>query len=243
MRETPILEVKNLRKQSKKTLILSDISFSLYPSEIVGLLGHNGAGKTTTFHITIGLIKQDDGSLMFRGTDITNLPVHKRAMLGMGYLPQEQSLFRTLTVEENLLCILETLNLSPVDRKNKLEECLEEMHLTDLSKKKISYLSGGEKRRVEIARVLIRSPKLLLLDEPFANIDPITISEVKKIIQRLKEKGICVFITDHNAREIFSIVDRSYLIAEGKILTHGTSSELIASEEARMSYLGADFKL
>lgn len=243
MREAPLLEANHIRKKTKDTAILSDISFSLFKDEIVGLLGHNGAGKTTTFHITVGLTRADEGSLVFDGIDITDLPVHKRANLGMGYLPQEPSLFRSLTVEENLLCILETLDLPVEKRKRRLEECLDEMHLTEFAKKKTVYLSGGEKRRVEIARSLIRSPKLLLLDEPFANIDPITIAEVKSIIKKLKAKGITVFITDHNAREIFSIVDRSYLIAEGKILTHGTSQELIASEEARMSYLGADFKL
>ncbi len=243
MHEKFLLEAKHLKKTTKSKPILSDISFFIYPGEIVGLLGHNGAGKTTTFHITIGLIRADQGLIIFDGTDISTLPVHKRARLGMGYLPQEPSLFKSLSVEDNILCILETLELSAEERKRKLEECLEEMHLTHLAKKRSIYLSGGEKRRVEIARALVRSPKLLLLDEPFANIDPITISEVKKTIQTLKSKGISVFITDHNAREIFSIVDRSYLIAEGNILTHGTSQELIASEEARMSYLGADFKL
>lgn len=243
MREAPLLEAIHIKKSTKDRTILSDISFSLYKNEVVGLLGHNGAGKTTTFHITVGLINADEGRLIFDGIDITQLPVHKRANLGMGYLPQEPSLFRSLTVEENILCILETLPLESDERMHRLEECLEDMHLTHLAKKKSTFLSGGEKRRVEIARALARSPKLLFLDEPFANIDPITISEVKSIIKQLKEKGITVFITDHNAREIFSIVDRSYLIAEGKILTHGTSEELIASEKARMSYLGADFRL
>ncbi len=243
MHEPILLEAKHLKKTTKSRPILSDISFVILPGEIVGLLGHNGAGKTTTFHITIGLSRADKGSLIFDGVDISLLPVHKRARLGMGYLPQESSLFKSLSVEDNLLSILETLELSSPERKRKLEECLNEMHLTHLAKKRSLYLSGGEKRRVEIARALIRSPKLLLLDEPFANIDPITIFEVKKTIQALKAKGISVFITDHNAREIFSIVDRSYLIAEGKILTHGTAQELIASDEARMSYLGADFRL
>ncbi len=243
MRQTPILEANHIRKRAKKNEILSDISFTLYTNEIVGLLGHNGAGKTTTFHITVGLTQADSGTLIFDGIDITGIPVHKRANLGMGYLPQEPSLFRSMTVEDNLLCILETLNLPPNIKKDRLEECLEDMHLTEFAKTKAVYLSGGEKRRVEIARTMLRTPKLLLLDEPFANIDPITIAEVKEIIKKLKKKKITVFITDHNAREIFSIVDRSYLIAEGKILTHGTSEELIASEEARMSYLGADFKL
>ena len=243
MHQTPILEINHLRKKVKKNQILDDISLTLYTNEVVGLLGHNGAGKTTTFHITVGLTHADSGTLTFDGVDITSLAMHKRANLGMGYLPQEPSLFRSLTVEENLLCILETLNLPLTERKKKLEECIEEMNLTEFAKTKAGYLSGGEKRRVEIARTLLRTPKLLLLDEPFANIDPITIAEVKAIIKRLKEKKITVFITDHNAREIFSIVDRSYLITEGKILTHGTSDELIASEEARMSYLGSDFKL
>lgn len=243
MHKSLLLEAKHLRKSVKDHPILVDVSFSIYPKEIVGLLGHNGAGKSTAFHIAMGLIHPDAGSLTWDQTDITSFPVHKRAHLGMGYLPQEPSLFKSLTVEENLLCILETLDLSSKERKQRLFECLEEMHLTSLAKKRTLYLSGGEKRRVEIARCLTRKPRLLLLDEPFANIDPMTISEVKTLIQKLREKGISIFITDHNAREIFSIVDRSYLMSEGKMLTHGTSEELINSQAARMSYLGTDFIL
>jgi lipopolysaccharide export system ATP-binding protein len=213
-----------------------------YPStSIKGKL--SGYWDTTAFYITIGLIKPDHGTIIFQNSDITKLPIHKRAALGIGYLSQEPSIFRSLTVEENLLCILETLNLSPGEKKIRLDHHLEEMNLTHLAKRKAYVLSGGEKRRVEVARALIRNPKLLLLDEPFANIDPKTISDLKKIILMLKNKGISILITDHNAREIFSLASRSYLIASGEILASGTTPELLNSELARGSYLGSDFTL
>lgn len=243
MSQKHLLEVKNIWKSYGDKVIVNDLSLSIGPSEIVGLLGHNGAGKTTVFHITMGLITPDEGTLTFLNQDITKTPVHVRARLGLGYLAQEPSIFRSLSVEENILCALETQNLRRSERKKKLAQQLDEMNLTHLAKKKVTLLSGGEKRRVEIARTLVTNPSLLLLDEPFANIDPISISEVKKMILELKQKGISIFITDHNAREIFSVVDRSYLISEGKILTSGTASFLLESKEARLSYLGSDFKL
>jgi len=243
MEKEPLLQVTNIKKSYDDKLILNDLSFSIYPGEIVSLLGANGAGKTTAFYIAIGLIRQDEGTLTFHGKDITYMPVHKRAQMGMGFLAQEPSIFRSLTVEENILCILETLNLNKHDEKTRLKQSLSEMNLSHLAKKKATLLSGGEKRRVEIARALVTNPSFLLLDEPFANIDPITIADVKKMILLLKQKGISIFITDHNAKEIFSLVDRSYLIADGKILISGTAQELMENEDARLSYLGSDFTL
>lgn len=243
MNKHPLLQLSNIKKSYSSRQILDDVSISIMPGEIVGLLGHNGGGKTTAFYITIGLVQQDAGSISFHGKDISLVPVHQRAKMGMGYLAQEPSIFRSLSVEDNILCVLETLSLSPLERLSRLEKALREMNLTHLAKKKTTVLSGGEKRRVEIARVLVTHPSLLLLDEPFANIDPISISDVKKMILLLKDKGISIFITDHNAREIFSLVDRSYLIVEGKILAEGTSSALLQNDIARNSYLGSDFRL
>jgi lipopolysaccharide export system ATP-binding protein len=193
--------------------------------------------------MTMGLIHPDDGKVWFKGHDATQLPIHQRARLGMGYLAQEPSVFRSLTVEENILCILETRPLSSSEKKEKLSELLHELHLEKLSKKKAGTLSGGERRRLEITRSLVSDPSLLLLDEPFANIDPIAVADVKKMIRHLKNKGISILITDHNPREIFSIVDRSYLIREGKNLISGTVQQLLQSREARLSYFGEDFKI
>ena len=240
---SPILKIRNLKKSYGTKAVVDDLSFEVRPGEVVGLLGPNGAGKTTAFYMTIGLIKPDDGHVFFRGTEATNLPVHERAKLGMGYLAQEPSVFRHLTVEENILCILETLPLTAEERQARLQELLHELHLEKFAKKKASLLSGGERRRVEITRALVTQPSLLLLDEPFANIDPIAVADVKNLIRHLKDKGISILITDHNAREIFSIVDRSYLIRDGKILISGTVHELLQSPEARRSYFGEDFKL
>lgn len=240
-----LLEVKHLKKSYSQKIILQDLSFTIEKGEVVGLLGPNGAGKTTAFYLTIGLIRPDEGLVLFKGEDITYLPIHKRAHMGMGYLAQEPSIFRHLSVEENILCILEMNEefSTKKQRKQKLEELLSELHLEKLAKKQASTLSGGERRRLEITRALITNPSLLLLDEPFANIDPLTINDVKKMINLLKSKGISVLITDHNAREIFSIVDRSYLIQQGKVSLSGTVEELLNSSLARSSYLGEDFKL
>ncbi len=243
MEKVVLLESKNLQKTYGDKSVLNNVSFHINEGEIVGLLGHNGAGKTTAFYITIGLIKPDQGSILFQGADITDLPIHKRSRLGIGYLSQEPSIFRSLTVEENLLCILETLDISKEEMKKRLETYLNEMHLLPLSKTKAYLLSGGEKRRVEIARTLIRNPKLILLDEPFANIDPKTISDLKKLIIMLKDKGISILITDHNAREIFSLASRSYLISSGEVLAHGKTEDLLLNEAVKHSYLGQDFIL
>lgn len=243
MASAAILEAKDLMKTYGEKAVVNGLSFQVGKGEVVGLLGPNGAGKTTAFYMTIGLIKPDGGKVFFMGKDVTDMPIHMRARMGMGYLAQEPSVFRNLTVEENILCILQTLNLSKEEQKKRLQNLLHELHLEKLAKKTASSLSGGERRRLEITRALVTEPSLLLLDEPFANIDPIAIDDVQHLIRHLKTKGISVLITDHNAREIFSIVDRSYLIRDGKVLMSGSVEELLQNQEARRSYFGEDFKL
>jgi lipopolysaccharide export system ATP-binding protein len=238
-----ILRARDLVKSYGDKTIVNGLSFEVHQGEVVGLLGPNGAGKTTAFYITIGLIRPDEGQIFFKEEPVTFLPIHKRALMGMGYLAQEPSIFRSLTVEENIRCILETLELSKEEENRRLEELLAELHLEKLAKKKAAQLSGGERRRLEITRALVRQPSLLLLDEPFANIDPLSVADVKQMIAHLKAKGISVLITDHNAREIFSIVDRSYLIQDGRVSTVGTARQLLRNKEARSSYLGEDFKM
>lgn len=238
-----ILQARNLTKTYSGKKVVNGLSFTVKKGEIVGLLGPNGAGKTTAFYMTIGLVKPDSGEVFFLDQDVTHLPIHRRAKMGMGYLAQEPSIFRQLTVEQNILCILETLPISKQERKRRLEQLLEELRLEQLAKKRAVTLSGGERRRLEITRALVTNPSLLLLDEPFANIDPITIYDVKQMIRHLKEKNISVLITDHNAREISSIVDHSYLIQEGRVTMGGTVSELLADERAKATYFGQDFRL
>lgn len=240
---TNLLEVKNLVKHYGGKAVVNGLSFHIHPGEVVGLLGPNGAGKTTAFYMTVGLIQPDEGEVFFKNENITRLPIHKRAMMGLGYLAQEPSVFRSLSVEDNILCILETLPLSKPEKFARLSSLLNELHLAHLRKKKASTLSGGERRRLEITRALVTQPSLLLLDEPFANIDPLAVADVKHLIRILKQKQISVLITDHNAREIFTIVDRSYLVQEGKVLLSGTVDALLAHPEARRSYFGEDFKL
>jgi lipopolysaccharide export system ATP-binding protein len=239
----PLLQVKNLVKRYSGKPVVQGLSFEVNPGEVVGLLGPNGAGKTTAFYMTIGLIRPDEGEVFFKEQNITHVPIHKRARMGLGYLAQEPSIFRDLTVEENILCILETISLSKAQRELRLTELLQELHLEHLRKKKAVTLSGGERRRLEITRALVTEPSLLLLDEPFANIDPLAVADVKHLIALLKQKQISVLITDHNAREIFSIVDRSYLIQEGKVFLSGTVEALINDPEARRTYFGHDFRL
>jgi lipopolysaccharide export system ATP-binding protein len=241
--KAPILNVRMLVKAYGGKNVVDGISFHVDEGEVVGLLGPNGAGKTTAFYMTMGLIRPDSGRVIFRGQDVTKYPVHRRAHMGMGYLAQEPSVFRALTVEENILCILETLPISKKEQKRRLEELLSELHLEPLAKKRAMSLSGGERRRLEITRSLVTNPSFLLLDEPFANIDPIAIHDVKQMIKLLAKKNISVFITDHNAREIFSLVDRSYIVREGKIMLSGNVDELINNEEARKHYLGSEFRL
>lgn len=238
-----LLKVVNLEKSYQKKKVVSKLSYEVHAGEVVGLLGPNGAGKTTAFYMTIGLIRPDSGDVFFKDLCMTKKSMDKRALAGMGYLAQEPSIFRSLTVEQNLLAILETLGLSRAEKKRRLEECLEELHLTPIAKKKACLLSGGERRRLEITRALITNPSLLLLDEPFANIDPIAISEVKSLIRHLAKKGISVLITDHNAREIFSIIDRGYLVREGSVFLSGSVEELCSNEQARITYLGTEFTM
>jgi lipopolysaccharide export system ATP-binding protein len=240
---SPCLKVNQLVKSYSGRRVVNGLSFEVNQGEIVGLLGPNGAGKTTAFYMTIGLIKPDGGKVIFNGEDVTHVPMHKRARMGMGYLAQEPSVFRTLTVEENIMSILECQPLRKAERKARLEELLLELHLTPLAKKKAQALSGGERRRLEITRALVTNPTFLLLDEPFANIDPISIAEVQHLVKHLAAKNISVLITDHNAREIFSVVHRSYIVSEGKVILAGTVGELVNSEEARKTYLGVDFRL
>lgn len=238
-----LLKVENLVKTYSSKPVVNNLCFEVKEKEVVGLLGPNGAGKTTAFYMTIGLIKADCGKVFFKGKDISNLPVHKRAKNGMGYLAQEPSVFRHLSVEDNILCILETLDISKKAKEKRLISLLQELSLTHLKKKKAISLSGGERRRLEITRALVRHPSLLLLDEPFANIDPLAIADVKKLIKILKRKSIGILITDHNAREIFSIVDRSYIMQDGKVRLSGSVQELIKNEDAKKYYLGYDFSM
>jgi lipopolysaccharide export system ATP-binding protein len=238
-----ILQVKDLHKSYGNNKIVKGLSFEIKEGEIVGLLGPNGAGKTTAFYMTIGLIKADQGSVIFKGVDITNLPIHERAVMGIGYLAQEPSIFRSLTVEENILAILENQPMTKQERSEKLAVLLEELHLTHLAKVIATNLSGGERRRLEITRALVTNPSFLLLDEPFANIDPIAIHDVKSIIKHLAKKKISILITDHNAREIFSAVDRSYIMKDGKAKFSGNVEELVNNPEVLKHYLGNDFKM
>ncbi|MDE3046457.1 MAG: LPS export ABC transporter ATP-binding protein [Verrucomicrobiota bacterium] len=238
-----LFEAKGLVKRFGGKAVVNELSFSIEPGEVVGLLGPNGAGKTTAFYMAVGLIAPDEGTVFFKGQDVTEQPIHQRAKMGLGYLAQEPSVFRSLSVEENLLCILEMLSLPKKQQQERLENLLDELHLKPLRKKKAASLSGGERRRLEITRALITEPSLLLLDEPFANIDPLAVQDVKHLIRLLQKKGISVLITDHNAREIFAIVERSYLIQEGRVFLSGTSEELLSNPEARRSYFGEEFRL
>ncbi|MCF7851966.1 MAG: LPS export ABC transporter ATP-binding protein [Simkaniaceae bacterium] len=239
----PILRIQNIAKFYQDRNVVDDLSFDIYPGEVIGLLGPNGAGKTTAFYMTIGLISPDRGHIFFHEKDVTHMPIHERSKMGMGYLAQEPSIFRHLSVEENILCFLEMRPLTKEEKTEQLKNLLEELNLSHLAKKKAALLSGGERRRLEITRSLVTNPNLLLLDEPFANIDPITVSEVKALIRILKQKNISILITDHNAREIFSIVDRSFLMMQGRILATGTANELITHEDVRSRYLGENFTL
>jgi lipopolysaccharide export system ATP-binding protein len=241
MVDTELLVAKQLCKKYGPRTVVKDISFTVKEGEVVGLLGPNGAGKTTTFYIVVGIIKSDGGSLLLRGKDITHLPIHKRAKLGMSYLPQEASIFRKLNVEQNVAAILElsgSLNINEDTRS-----LLSELGVEHLRKNTATSLSGGERRRVEIARALATRPSVILLDEPFAGVDPIAVLEIKNIIGFLTKKGLGVIITDHNVRETLDICDRAYIINEGGVLASGNSTEIIHNEHVRRVYLGADFRL
>ena len=237
------IHTKNLVKKYGSRTVVNDVSFDVSQGEIVGLLGPNGAGKTTSFYQVVGLVKSDKGEVYLSEANITKLPMYKRAQLGIGYLPQEASVFRKLSVEDNISAILEMTKLSKVDQHKKLEELLDEFHLQHVRKNNGDTLSGGERRRTEIARALAVDPKFILLDEPFAGVDPIAVEDIQKIIAKLKYKNIGVLITDHNVNETLSICDRAYLLIDGKIFKHGTAEELANDEQVRRLYLGRNFEL
>jgi lipopolysaccharide export system ATP-binding protein len=238
-----LLEAKNLEKSYKQRKVVSDVSLYIRRGEIIGLLGPNGAGKTTSFYMVVGVIAPDSGTVMFRGEDITNLPMYKRARLGIGYLSQEPSIFRKLTVEENIMAVLESLNISRQDRQKKLEHLLKELDIEYLRKNRAYTLSGGERRRLEVTRALATNPSLILLDEPFSGIDPIAVLEVQQILLKLKQQGLGIIITDHNVQETLSITDRAYIMYEGRIEIAGDSRQLAEDARAREIYLGEKFKL
>jgi lipopolysaccharide export system ATP-binding protein len=237
-----LLEVKGLMKIYGHRAVVNDVDFEVAPGEIVGLLGPNGAGKTTSFRMTVGMITPNAGKVLLSGEDITNLPMYQRARRGMGYLAQETSIFQRLSVQDNILAILETMRMRRAERRAKTAELLRELGLTRLAESKAYTLSGGEKRRLEIARSLVTSPSILLLDEPFTGVDPIAVFEIQKIILALKRRGIGVLLTDQSVRETLSITDRSYIINDGRILTSGTSEQLAKDAKARKFYLGERFK-
>ncbi len=238
-----LLATDKLAKEYRARRVVNGVSVSVNAGEIVGLLGPNGAGKTTTFNMVVGVVRPDAGQVSFQGREITHLPMHQRARLGIGYLTQEPSVFRKLTVEENILAILETCKLSRTEREVRLKYLLEELDLTPIAQSKAYQLSGGEKRRLEITRALVTSPKLLLLDEPFSGIDPIAVYEVQKIVRRLKERGLGILITDHNVRETLKLIDRGYIIHKGQVLVAGASEFLANDPQAREIYLGPEFNL
>jgi lipopolysaccharide export system ATP-binding protein len=238
-----LLATEKLIKEYRGRRVVNGVSVNVQAGEIVGLLGPNGAGKTTTFNMVVGVVKPDGGAVKFQARDITRLPMHKRARLGIGYLTQEPSVFRKLTVEENILAILETCKLGRDERAVRLKYLLEELDLTPLARSQAYQISGGEKRRLEITRALVTSPQLLLLDEPFSGIDPIAVYEVQKIVRRLKERGLGILITDHNVRETLKLIDRGYIIHKGQVLVEGSSEFLTNDPKAREIYLGPEFNL
>lgn len=237
------IHTNNLIKRYKNRTVVNKVSVEVKQGEIVGLLGPNGAGKTTSFYMVVGLIKPDEGEVFLNDLNITNLPMYKRAQMGIGYLPQEASVFRKLSVEDNISAVLEMTKLSKKEQKHKLEELLNEFRLTHVRKNNGDSLSGGERRRTEIARALAVDPKFILLDEPFAGVDPIAVEDIQTVVARLKFKNIGILITDHNVNETLSICDRAYLLIEGKIFKHGRAEELAEDEQVRNLYLGRNFEL
>lgn len=237
------LIVEGLRKKYKSRTVVQDISLQLNSGEVVGLLGPNGAGKTTSFYMMVGLVALDEGRILLDGKDLSRLPIHRRARLGLAYLPQEPSIFRKMTVAENIMAILELQKLAPEQMENQLESLLQELHITHIRNSMAVSLSGGERRRVEIARCLATNPSFILLDEPFAGIDPIAVLDIQKIIRFLTERNIGVLITDHNVRETLGICDRAYIVNEGRVFAAGKPSEIIHNDSVREVYLGKDFRL
>ena len=238
---TLVLSTDNLVKKYRQRTVVNHVSINVHQGEIVGLLGPNGAGKTTTFYMATGLVTPNEGRVFLNDVDITTLPVYKRAQLGIGYLPQEASVFRTLSVEDNIRTVLEMTNLTPAEQKDRLEQLISEFHLQKVRKNLGNRLSGGERRRTEIARGLAINPRFIMLDEPFAGVDPIAVEDIQSIVYSLKSKNIGILITDHNAPETLSITDRAYLLFEGKILFQGTSEELADNPTVRDKYLGHNF--
>ena len=238
-----LIATENLVKSYRRRRVVNGVSINVNPGEIVGLLGPNGAGKTTTFNMVVGVVKPDEGGVKFEQKEISHLAMHQRARLGIGYLTQEPSVFRKLTVEQNLLAILETCKMNRQERQVRLKYLLDELDLTPLARNMAYTLSGGEKRRLEITRALVTSPKLLLLDEPFAGIDPIAVYEVQKIVRRLKERGIGILITDHGVREMLKLIDRGYIIVKGEVACQGTAEFLANDPKAREIYLGPEFNM
>ena len=239
----PDVVATGLKKVYGERTVVNGISLTASCGECVGLLGPNGAGKTTTFYMVVGLVRPNGGTVSFRGTDITHMPVYRRARIGLGYLAQEASVFRKLSVEENILAILETMHPTRAEKAARLEELLGSLGLTKVAKQPAYTLSGGERRKLEIARALVRRPAILMLDEPFAGVDPLAVDDIQNIIRNLKAQGLGVIITDHNVRETLDIVDRAYIVFEGRILCEGTSRELIENPQARQSYLGENFRM
>ena len=235
------LKIRNLVKSYRSRKVVNKVTLEIKQGEIIGLLGPNGAGKTTTFYMVVGLTRPDDGQVLLNDEDITNFPMHKRAIKGVSYLPQEPSVFRKLTVEENLLAVLESQKLSTFDRKKKARSLLRELNILHIKDSMAYSLSGGERRRVEISRALATSPKFILLDEPFAGIDPIAVSDIQSIVSQLKNRGIGVLITDHNVRETLSITDRAYIINEGQIISSGSPHQIVQDEKVKQIYLGDQF--
>lgn len=238
-----LLETTGLVKEYGSRRVVNSVDINVKRGEIVGLLGPNGAGKTTTFYMITGIVQPDEGRIVFDKQDITNMPLHMRARFGIGYLSQEPSIFRKLTVAQNIMAILETLGFSPRERRRRCGELLNELKITHLKDSKAYTLSGGEKRRVEITRALVTNPMFILLDEPFSGIDPIAVAECQEIMKELKDKGLGILLTDHNVRETLTITDRSYLMADGKILISGTKEDLISDPKAREIYLGEKFTM
>ena len=237
------LQAADLRKSYRGRKVVDNVSLEIQQGEVVGLLGPNGAGKTTTFYILVGLTRPDYGRVLLDGEDITDLPMYLRARSGISYLPQEPSVFRKLTVEENLTAVLETLSITPEQRRDRVEELLAQMGLEGVRNSQAHVLSGGERRRLEIARSLVLSPSFILLDEPFAGIDPLTVVDIQKIVADLSESGIGVLVTDHNVRDTLAVTNRAYIISEGKILAAGKPAELSANADVRRIYLGEGFRL
>lgn len=237
-----MLKAENLKKTYKGKSVINDISLSVKHGEIVGLLGPNGAGKTTCFYLILGLVNQNSGKVSIDGDDLTRLPIHGRARKGVGYLPQDPSIFKNLNVEENILAVIETQkSISPKERIDLLENLLAEFNIVHIRKSLGITLSGGERRRVEIARALASSPKFILLDEPFAGVDPISVNDIKKVINQLKSRGIGILITDHNVRETLDICERAYIIGEGRVIAEGTSNDILNNKKVKEIYLGENF--